>query len=95
MGPGRGGFTFRMAGPVVVKAGEELGKLPDDMKISITKSGNQPAEISVSQGEKSWSVNDAELEKLPPEVRGSLAKFVGFGASELANNIFAEIDFRS
>ncbi len=78
-GRGPGGFSFRMAGPVVVKLGEEMGKLPDDMKITITKSGNEPAEVAVSQGEKSWTVKDAELEKLPPEVRGSLAKFLGMG----------------
>ncbi len=74
-----GSFSFRMAGPVIVKLAEEHSKLPDDMKISITKSGNEPAEISVKQGDKSWTVKDTELDKLPADVKGNVQKFLGPG----------------
>ena len=35
-GRGPGGFSFRMTGPVVVKLGAELGKLPDDYRVPAT-----------------------------------------------------------
>lgn len=94
-GRGRGGFSFRMAGPVVVKADrEKIGKLPDDMKITITKTGNEPANIAISQGDKSWTVKDNELDKLPGEVRGSLAKFLGFGLMSKLRGSFGDMMHR-
>lgn len=74
-----GQFGFRMAGPMLARFGEQTSQLPDDMKLTITKAGKEPAEITVTRGDKSWSVKDADLNDLPPEVRASVAKFVGFG----------------
>lgn len=90
-GPGFGhGPHGRFGGPMMAKLGAEWGKLPDDMKITITKSGNQPADISITQGEKSWTVKDGDVKTLPAEVRGSLAKFLGFGLMSKLRDAFAD-----
>lgn len=55
---------------VVGRPGEvKVGDLPKNMSISISKSGDAPATISVSKDDQKWDITDKELDKLPPEVR--------------------------
>lgn len=65
--------------PSIASWAEHWGRLPDDMKITITKSGKEPAEMTVVHGDKAWTVKDSNFQDLPPEVRRSVARFLGFG----------------
>ena len=42
--------------------------LPKDMSISLEKQGDQPARITVKQGDKSWTVSEETLAELPQDV---------------------------
>ena len=44
-------------------------KLPDDVTVQITKSGNKPASVRVSRGDKNWEVTSDKLDALPKELR--------------------------
>jgi len=51
--------------------------LPDDMSVKINKQGKKPAEIEVTQGDKSWKVTEDKLSDLPEDVRNHVAGFLG------------------
>lgn len=51
--------------------------LPDDMSVSISKQGKQPATIVVEQGSKMWKTTENELEMLPAEARAYAARILG------------------
>lgn len=51
--------------------------LPDDMKVSITKQGKQPATIVVEQGAKMWKTNENEMEMLPAAARAYASRILG------------------
>jgi hypothetical protein len=53
------------------------GSLPDNLTISITRTGNQPAQITVQRDNDRWEVTDRELDRLPADVRGHVARAVG------------------
>lgn len=69
-GPGKA-LRFRVLRPgVLLPPGAPVpGSMPGDMTIAITKQGNQPAKVVVTQGDKKWETTDDHLEKLPAEVR--------------------------
>ncbi len=69
---GAGGL--RVFGPGMVLRGNriDLDAMPNGMSVSITRENNGPAQITVTQGEKSWTLrsDDAQaLAELPAEVR--------------------------
>ena len=51
--------------------------LPDDMSVTITKQGKEPAKISVKQGERSWEVAEDKLNELPDEARLAVERMLG------------------
>ena len=46
--------------------------LPDDMSVTITKHGKEPAKIKVEQGDKTWEVTENTLDELP-EIFGRMS----------------------
>jgi hypothetical protein len=44
--------------------------LPKDISITISKTGNELAKITVRQGDQKWEVTEDQLDKLPKDVRG-------------------------
>lgn len=44
-------------------------RLPDDVSISITRTGSDPARITVKNKEQSWEITEKELDKLPADLR--------------------------
>lgn len=44
-------------------------RLPDDVSISITRHGSEPARITVKNKEQSWQITEKELDKLPADLR--------------------------
>jgi len=103
------GMRMRMLQPGMVlppgapvMAGVPAGAtLPDDLTISITRHGNEPAKISVKQGEKSWELIEDKgptgpgqerpkhggMESLPPDVRVHVDRMLG----RLPHPMFARI----
>ncbi|MEX2189041.1 MAG: PDZ domain-containing protein [Pirellulales bacterium] len=57
----------------------EVDNLPKDVSISISKSGDKPAEISVKKGHIKWDVTEKELDKLPADVRPHVERMLGRG----------------
>jgi Spy/CpxP family protein refolding chaperone len=53
--------------------------LPDDMAVTIVKSGKQPAKILVKQAGKSWEAGADGLSKLPDSVRPYVERMLGRG----------------
>ncbi len=55
------------------------GPLPDNVSVSISRSGNKPAKISVSRGDEKWDITDQELNKLPDDLRPFVERMLGGG----------------
>ena len=57
--------------------------LPDDMSVTITKQGKEPAKIKVEQGDKTWEVTEKTLDELPDDIRPHVEPMVGRMAIKL------------
>jgi hypothetical protein len=56
---------------IFVEAGS---RLPDDVSVSVTVRGNEPAKVTVKKGDQTWEAAGAEIQtKFPAEVRGFVA----------------------
>jgi hypothetical protein len=58
----------------------QAAPLPENMTVTISKSGANPAKITVKQGEKSWETTDDKLfasDALPAEVREHVLRMLG------------------
>ena len=55
------------------------GPLPDNVSVSVSRSGNKPAKISVSRGDEKWDITDQELNKLPDDLRPFVERMLGGG----------------
>jgi membrane-associated protease RseP (regulator of RpoE activity) len=63
-------LRFFHPGMVVPPGGiAPLASLPDDMTVTITRKGKEPAKVTVKQGEKTWETTEDKLAELPPSVR--------------------------
>ena len=51
--------------------------LPDNMTVTITKTGKHPAVITVKEGDKKWEISGKEFAKLPKEVRPYVEALLG------------------
>lgn len=51
--------------------------LPANMSISITKTGDKPADIVVKMGDEKWEVTEKDLGKLPEKVRPYVERMLG------------------
>jgi membrane-associated protease RseP (regulator of RpoE activity) len=50
--------------------------LPDDMTLTISKTGKKPAKITAEQGAQKWEATEGELEKLPDPVRAYVERML-------------------
>lgn len=81
--PGKDGrpsmkFRFwRQPGTILPGQPSPAERLPDNVKIEIRKEGEKPAEIKVTRGDESWSVNENELDKLPEDLRPHIERMLG------------------
>jgi hypothetical protein len=57
---------------------ETYPRAPDDLRIVITRNGNEPAVINVRHGEKKWTVTENELDQLPSTVRLHVQRPLGW-----------------
>ncbi len=78
--PGEGSPTWmRVIGPsVILPPGAPLYQnLPDNVTVTITKHGQDPARITVQDGSKTTSVTEKELDKLPKDIRSYVDPMLG------------------
>ncbi len=71
----------RVFGPGVVFNGQrlDLNNLPNGVAVTVEKSGDGPAKITVKQGDKTWNIvgdDPKSLEQLPEELRGYVAQLL-------------------
>jgi uncharacterized membrane protein len=52
-------------------------ELPDDMTVTISKHGKDPAKIKVQQAETTWETTDENLDNLPEEIRPHVEPMLG------------------
>lgn len=62
------GFRWQFGGQTV---------LPEGLSIAVTKTGNEPARISVKKDGQTWEVTEKELDKLPPDIRPHVERMLG------------------
>jgi hypothetical protein len=72
-------FRYRIFGPGAVLPGEK--GLPKGLSVSITRSGDEPAKITVKKDDQSWEVTEKELDKLPDDVRPHVERMLGRGGA--------------
>ena len=82
--PGAGGFTSTQPTAVAVPSTVHVESrvstnLPDDLSVSLTKKGSEPAKITVKKGDQTWEITDKELDKLPPDMRKQVEAAIGSG----------------
>jgi membrane-associated protease RseP (regulator of RpoE activity) len=72
---------------LIVRSDAGRRPIPDDMTVTIRKTGNKPAEISVVQGDKTWTATDEKLDSLPAEVRPHVEGMLGRLPAPFADRI--------
>jgi len=73
-----GPFRFRVLGPGVIepfaiKVHRERPKLPKDVTVTITATGEEPVRVKVQRGDKSWDVAADQLDQLPDDLQPAVA----------------------
>ena len=71
-------FFFYRPG-VILPPGASTQALPENLSITITRSGKQPAKITVTRDKDHWEVTENELDKLPAEVRSHVERLLSGG----------------
>lgn len=72
-----GPFRYRFFGPGAVLPSPGDQKLPKDLTITITRSGEEPAQVKVTKGDKTWEVAEGDLSELPEDVRPHVERMLG------------------
>lgn len=69
---GAGGvYRLNVAGPAFAYSHvRKFGGLPEGVTVSITRTGNEPAKVTVKRGEQSWETTENDLSVLPEDLRG-------------------------
>lgn len=75
--------------PAIVM-GRNAQQLPDNLSITITCQGKQPARITVKRDEVTWELTEDELDKLPAEIRPHVQHMLaGLNASSVRQDPMA------
>lgn len=70
-------FRFFRPGVILPRGALAHPPLPGNMSISITKTGDKPADIVVKLDEEKWEVSEKDLDKLPEKVRPYVDRMLG------------------
>ncbi len=68
---------WRQPGTILPSRPKPVETLPGNVKIQIRKQGDAPAEIEVTRGDETWSVNEDELDQLPADLRPHVERWLG------------------
>jgi len=79
--PGEEGkpWRFRFWGPgtILPPDAKPDRRMPGNMQVTVTRSGDDPAKIVVKRGDETWEVTEDELDKLPDDVRPHVERMLG------------------
>lgn len=56
---------------------EQAKDFPQNLEVSITKKGEQPAQITIKRGDEQWEVTAETLDQLPEDVRPHVQRMLG------------------
>jgi hypothetical protein len=70
-------FQFVRPGVILPRGALAHPPLPGNMSISITKTGDKPADIVVKMDDDKWEVTEKDLDKLPEKVRPFVNSMLG------------------
>lgn len=75
----RGPLRWQFFGPGTILPPDAWPRppLPGNMSITISKHGDQPAQITVKQDGQKWEVTEEELDKLPKDIRPHVERMLG------------------
>lgn len=81
-----GAMQFRVVGPGVVGPGvvgaramAGAAELPKDVKITISRQGSEPAQVTVKRGDKTWEATADKLDAIPEDLRRHVEPMLGQG----------------
>jgi len=80
-----GSLRFGIVGPGLVAEHGDLADalarlnptMPENLSISISKKGSQPAKIVVERDEDRWEISEENLDELPEDIRPHVARMIG------------------
>jgi hypothetical protein len=72
-----GPLRYRVFGPGAVLPPSASQKLPKDVTISVTRTGEEPATIVVKKGDQQWEVSEKDLKDLPEDLRPYVERMLG------------------
>jgi len=70
-------FHFMFPGRILPPGAKAHAALPGNMSVTITKQGDEPAQIVVRRGDKTWKTTENELDKLPADIRPHVERMLG------------------
>jgi membrane-associated protease RseP (regulator of RpoE activity) len=76
-------FRFFRPGVILPHGSPIHPPLPGNMSITISKTGDKPANIVVTMGDEKWEVTEKDLDKLPEKVRPYVDHMLGAGAGSV------------
>jgi hypothetical protein len=77
-GAAPGAMRLRFVGPGVVGAAAMAeAELPKDVKITVSKQGKEPAQITVKRGDQSWEATAEKLGEIPEDLRVHVEQMLG------------------
>jgi hypothetical protein len=85
-------FRFVRPGAIVPRDVLVPVPLPPNMSIAISKSGNEPAKITVKRGEEKWEVTEKELDKLPADIRPHVERMLGRGPLGVVGELMPKLN---
>jgi membrane-associated protease RseP (regulator of RpoE activity) len=73
-----GSVTIRRPHPgIALRFGHPTAPLPKNVTITISKTGDQPAKITVKRDNKSWEIAEDKIDELPEDLRPIVRSYVG------------------
>lgn len=69
-------IRLHVLGPEAIVNNEQQ-KMPANLRISVHKQGDEPAKITVQQGDQSWETTADKLDALPEEIQPHVKRMLG------------------
>jgi len=70
-------YRFFHPGMILPHGAAAHPPLPGNLKINVTRQGNQPAKIVVERDGEKWEITEEELDKLPEDLRPHVSRMLG------------------
>jgi hypothetical protein len=80
-------FRFFRPGVILPHGSPIHPPLPGNMTITISKTGDKPADIAVKMGDEKWEVTEKDLDKLPENIRPYVDRMLGMATGAGTGNV--------